>query len=78
MLTVGAFEAKAKIASLLDKVSAGESVLITRHGHAAAMLVPPAQAQQDRQAAVDEVRRFRAACRTGPVDVEALIHEDRP
>ncbi|MCU0933606.1 MAG: type II toxin-antitoxin system prevent-host-death family antitoxin [Thiobacillaceae bacterium] len=78
MLTVGAFEAKAKIASLLDKVSEGESVLITRHGQAAAMLVPPVRAQQDRQAALEEIRGFRMACRTGPVDVEALIDEDRP
>jgi len=78
MLTVGAFEAKAKIASLLDKVSEGESVLITRHGQAAAMLVPPVQVRQDRQAALDEIRGFREACRTGPVDVEGLIQEDRP
>ena len=32
MLTVGAFEAKAKIAELLDKVAKGEHVLITRRG----------------------------------------------
>lgn len=63
MLTVGAFEAKAKIASLLDKVSEGESVLITRHGQAAAL---------------EEIRGFRKACHTGPVDVAALIGEDRP
>ncbi len=78
MLTVGAFEAKAKLASLLDKVSEGESVLITRHGQAAAMLIPPVRALQDRQAALDDIRGFRKACHTGPVDVEALIDEDRP
>jgi prevent-host-death family protein len=32
MITVGAFEAKTKLSALLDKVEAGEDVMITRHG----------------------------------------------
>jgi antitoxin (DNA-binding transcriptional repressor) of toxin-antitoxin stability system len=36
MITVGAFEAKTHLSSLLDKVEAGEDVLITRHGQAVA------------------------------------------
>ena len=39
MHTVGAFEAKAKIAELLDRVANGETVLITRRGAAAAATV---------------------------------------
>jgi hypothetical protein len=36
MLTDGAFEAKGKMAELLDKVVAGETIFITRRGAAAA------------------------------------------
>lgn len=38
----GAFEAKTHLAALLDAVSAGEQITITRHGHPVAWLVPPA------------------------------------
>lgn len=78
MHTVGAFEAKAKIAELLDKVAAGETVLITRRGEAAALLVPPATLHRDRAKALSEIKRFRKACKTGKVNIEALIDEDRP
>ena len=40
MITVGSFEAKTKLAELLDKVEAGETVTITRHGKTVAKLVP--------------------------------------
>ncbi len=39
MITVGAFEAKTHLSALLDKVAAGEDVLITKHGKAVARLV---------------------------------------
>ena len=41
MRSVGAFEAKTHLAALLDAVSAGEQITITRHGHPVARLVPP-------------------------------------
>ncbi len=78
MRTVGAFEAKAKIAELLDKVAAGETVLITRRGEAAALLSPPEKIQHSRARALNEIKRFRKSCKTGKVDIEALISEDRP
>ncbi|MEC4590111.1 type II toxin-antitoxin system Phd/YefM family antitoxin [Nitrospirillum amazonense] len=40
MATVGAFEAKTHLAALLDKVEAGEEVIITRHGRPVAKLSP--------------------------------------
>lgn len=40
MVTVGAYEAKTHLSELLDKVASGESVVITRHGHPVARLVP--------------------------------------
>jgi len=40
MITVGSFEAKTKLAELLDRVEDGEVVTITRRGKAVARLVP--------------------------------------
>ena len=40
MLQVGAFEAKNTLGSLLDRVGAGEEILITRYGKPAARLAP--------------------------------------
>lgn len=41
MRSVGAFEAKTHLAALLDAVSAGEQITITRHGRPVARLLPP-------------------------------------
>ena len=63
MTTVGAFEAKTKLAELLDKVEAGESIVITRHGKPVARLVPAAAGEAERvrkRAVIDEIRRKRA------------------
>ena len=38
MITVGTFEAKTTLSALLDRVEAGEEVLITRHGKPVAKL----------------------------------------
>ena len=61
MITVGAFEAKTKLAELLDKVEAGETVTITRHGKAVAKLVPAngVDEQEKRRQAVEEIMRWR-------------------
>ena len=60
-IVVGAFEAKTKLAELLDKVEAGESVTITRRGREVARLVgiKPADEQARLQALIDEIKRTR-------------------
>ena len=62
MITVGSFEAKTKLAELLDKVEAGETITITRRGIAVAQLVPvKAVDEKARQRAlIDEIKRKRA------------------
>ena len=62
MTTVGSFEAKTKLAELLDKVEAGETVTITRRGKAVARLVPAAPDEAERarrRALVEEIMRWR-------------------
>ena len=61
MITVGSFEAKTKLAELLDKVEDGAVVTITRRGKAVARLVP-AQSDEGVEAmrkVVDEIKRNR-------------------
>jgi len=62
VITVGSFEAKTKLAELLDKVEAGETVTITRHGTAVAKLVPVQSEHEPerRRQLVEEIMRTRA------------------
>ena len=61
MITVGSFEAKTKLAELLDKVEAGESVTITRRGREVARLVAirTDDEQARLRALVEEIKRTR-------------------
>ncbi|MSQ89158.1 MAG: type II toxin-antitoxin system prevent-host-death family antitoxin [Betaproteobacteria bacterium] len=60
-IVVGAFEAKTKLAELLNKVEAGESVTITRRGKAVAQLVAVRSddEQMRLQALIEEIKRTR-------------------
>ncbi|MCL4846399.1 MAG: type II toxin-antitoxin system prevent-host-death family antitoxin [Acidobacteria bacterium] len=57
MATVTAFEAKTRFGELLERVSRGEEVVITRHDKPVARLVPEGAPR------VDEVRRSVAGLR---------------
>ena len=62
MVTVGSFEAKTKLAELLDRVEAGETVTITRRGKAVAKLVPAIADEAERarrRALIEEIKRKR-------------------
>ncbi len=56
MKTVGAYEAKTSLAKLLDEVSEGQELIITRHGRPVAVLKPYPEERPD---LVDELRAFR-------------------
>jgi prevent-host-death family protein len=55
---IGAFEAKNKLGMLLDRVEAGEEIVITRHGKPVARLVPNATRIDESQAraALERIR----------------------
>lgn len=60
MITVGAFEAKTHLSSLLDRVAEGEDVLITKHGKPVARLVKAKEVDRARaRRAVEELKRLR-------------------
>ena len=80
MREVGAFEAKSKLGTLLDRVERGEEILITRRGRAVARLVP-AQAGFDRvraQRAVDGILQTRRGVTLGGISIKELVNEGRP
>jgi prevent-host-death family protein len=80
MREIGAFEAKTKLGTLLDWVSNGEEVLITRRGVAVARLVPvgPRSDQEKAQRAVEGLIEARRGVTLNGLNVKDLINEGRP
>ena len=75
MASYGVAEAKNKFTHLLDRVEAGESITITRHGRPIAQLnaTPPERPHRsldDRIAALDELQRVRDS--QPPIDILAV------
>lgn len=78
MLTIGAFEAKTHLSALLDRVAAGEEVIITRHGAPVARLVSATRfdrAQID--FALEKLKRLRKHTTLGGLSWKALRDEGR-
>lgn len=82
MTTVGSFEAKTHLPALLERVSRGEQIVITKHGKAVAMLVPPghANAGNDVERTVKDMLAWRD--KQGPtlgpkLTIRQLIEEGR-
>lgn len=78
MVTVGAFEAKTHLSSLLERVERGEEVLITRHGKAIARLVPAAVVDRTRvNEAIAKLKTLRAGSGLGGLSWKELRDEGR-
>jgi prevent-host-death family protein len=73
MQEIGAFEAKNKLAALLDRVERGEEIVITRHGKAVARLVPNVGGidQSQARAAVERIRARAQSLKAGRFDWDA-------
>jgi prevent-host-death family protein len=85
MATVTAFDAKTRFGELLDRVSKGEEVVITRHDKPVARLVPAgAHRHDDVRRSVDGLRelqqriRHRSKAKLTARDVRAAIDRGRP
>lgn len=78
MITVGAFEAKTHLSSLLERVERGEEVLITRHGKPIARLVPAAAADRAQvDEAIAKLKALRINSSLGGHDWKELRDEGR-
>jgi prevent-host-death family protein len=80
MKEIGAFDAKNKLAQLLDLAEKGEEIIITRHGKQVARLLPiakPFDGEAARQA-VEEIKEMRKGLRLDDATIKELINEGRP
>lgn len=79
MSEIGAFEAKSKLGQLLDRVQAGEEIVITRRGRPVARLVPPSPAfnRERARAAAAEIRAMSKGVTLGGISIRELIDEGR-
>lgn len=76
---VGAYEAKTHLSELLEKVGAGEEIIITKHGAPVAKLVPikkEASAEQ-RAAAIRRIQKLGSGLSLGGLRIRDLINEGR-
>jgi len=61
MATITAFELKNHVGQLLDRVLAGEELVITRHGRPVAKISPvePVDKREQRRRVLEEIQRLR-------------------
>lgn len=78
MITVGAFEAKTHLSMLLDRVAAGEEVVITKHGKPVARLIGAQSADNARvNAAFEQLKALRKGTTLGGLSWRELRDEGR-
>jgi prevent-host-death family protein len=79
MQTIGAFEAKTHLAALLERVSKGERITITRHGVPTAVLVPVGQTppKLSHKEIVEGMRALRKIVKPGKMSVREMVREGR-
>ena len=77
MREVQASDAKARLASLLDEVERGETVVITRHGKPVARIIPePDDRRQKVERVLAEIDEFRKTMPRIPLqDILSSRHE---
>lgn len=78
MRTVGAYEAKTHLSQLLEEVTRGGQVAITKNGTPVALLVPvPAAQKPDAREVIRQLREFRRGITLGGLSVREMIEEGR-
>jgi len=79
MALVVAFEAKTHLSDLLDRVSRGEKITITRNGVPVATLVPvkAAKAKLTHKEIVEGMRKLRKRVKPAKMTVREMVEEGR-
>ncbi|HZF10515.1 MAG TPA: type II toxin-antitoxin system prevent-host-death family antitoxin [Thermoanaerobaculia bacterium] len=78
MRTVGAVEAKAHLSRLIDEVTRGRQVEITKNGMPVALLVPiPSTQRLDVQEVIRQMRELRHGITLGNLSLREMIEEGR-
>ena len=78
MKSVGAYEAKTHLSGLLDEVSRGARISITRKGVPVAMMVPPlSRRKEDVAETIRKLKELRKGITLGGISVRELIDAGR-
>lgn len=78
MIEVGAYEAKTHLAQLLDHVSRGELVRISRHGKAVALMIPAtAEKRIPVTEAIARLKKLREKATLDGISLHSLMEEGR-
>ena len=78
MQIMAAFEAKTHFSKLLVQVEQGEEVMITKHGHAVAKIIPiKDRHEMSKQEAIDRLSAFKEGNYLQGLDWKALRDEGR-
>jgi len=77
---IGAYDAKARLSELLERVAKGEEVVITRHGTPVARLVPikKSATAEARRAAIERWRQTSRELSLAGLKLRDLTDEGRP
>lgn len=76
--SIGIYEAKNKLSELLDRVEAGESIAITRHGKDIALLSPIHADCANTSQTIARLRQLRRGTRLNGLHIRDLRDEGRP
>jgi prevent-host-death family protein len=75
--TIGVYDLKAHLSSVLEEVISGRVVTVTRHGHAIARIHPAVTSTlEERRAAIERMKRARTGRKLG-MSAKAAIAEGR-
>ena len=75
--TIGVYDLKAHLSSVLEEVIAGRIVTVTRHGHAIARIHPAVTSTlEERRAAIERMKRARKGRKLG-MPAKAAVAEGR-
>ena len=78
METVGAYEAKTHLSKLLERVTKGERITITKHGVPVAVLQPfDPEKNIDAKSVIMELRRFRKKNILLGLSIREMLEEGR-
>jgi prevent-host-death family protein len=78
MPEVGAYEAKTHLSELLERVSRGERIVITKHGTPVAVLAPISDRElRPALEVISDLRDFRKTHTLGDLSLREMIEEGR-
>jgi prevent-host-death family protein len=77
MKTVGIYEAKTQLPKLIDEVSTGSTIVITRHGKPVARLMPMAAPKRNIDEIIDGFRQIRSETLSDSSSLKGLINQGR-